>query len=221
MLSSVSASRTRAVITGDEGTVLTSDDGVLWTARSSGVTNWIYHTAYLNGQFVGVGEGGVVVTSSDGLAWTRRNSGTTKWLNTVGFHEGKYYAAGGQGTVLASSDAVSWTLLPPVTSQSLYGWASTEGQIAMCGTEGAILRARVIPWTSPVNLVSFTQQTNAHIFLFNGKLDQRFSVERSPDLRRWVDTLELEILDNTGASIFYDAIINGAQWFFRTRLLDP
>jgi hypothetical protein len=219
MLSSVTASPERAVITGDFGRVLTSEDGIVWAQRSSGVTNWIYKTKFLNGQFVGVGEEGLILTSSDGLSWTTQTSGTTTWLNTVTYQDGNYYAAGGEGEILRSGDAITWTPLPKVTDKSIYGIASTDGQVVTAGIEGAALRTRVTPQLSPVNFISFTQRTNVVAFLFSGKMDQKFKVQRSPDFESWSDILELEILDNTGTLIYYDALISGVEFFFRTGLL--
>jgi hypothetical protein len=216
MLSSVATSPTRAVVTGDLGTVLTSDDGLVWSKRTSGVTNWIYQVRYLNGQFVAVGEDGLILTSPAGVVWTRRTSGTTRWLNGVTFESGNYYAVGSVGSVLQSPDAVTWTVLPPRTGKSLYDISGESGQLVTVGLEGAAMRARVIPWTTPVNFLALDLQTNTQAFLFSGEMDQRFILQRSLDLRRWVDIAPAEILDNSGSSLFYDAIIAGAQWFFRT-----
>jgi hypothetical protein len=221
MLSSVATSPTRAVITGDFGTVLTSDDTLFWAKRNSGVTNWIYQTRYLNGQFVAVGEAGLIMTSEDGVSWQRQTSGSTRWLNGVSFEAGHYYVAGSQGTILRSPDAINWTLLPPPTAKSLYDVASEEGRVLMVGIEGAAIRTRVLPWETPVNFLAFNIETNTQAFLLSGHLDQKFLLQRSTDLRRWFDMAPGEILDNSGSSVFYDALISGAQWFFRAIVIDP
>jgi hypothetical protein len=219
MLSSVATSDTRAVISGDFGTILTSDDGLLWSKRSSGVTNWVYQVRYLNGQFVAVGEAGLILTSPDGLTWTQQNSGVTPWLNGVAYESGNYYIAGSQGVLLQSPDAVNWTQLFVPTGKSLYDVAGENGWVVAVGIEGAALRSHVVPWTTPVNFLGFNLQTNTQAFLFSGQVDQQFTLQRSPDLRRWVDIAPVEILDNSGSSVFFDTIVDGAQWFFRTLLL--
>lgn len=221
MLSSVTASPERVVAAGDFGTILTSEDTVLWTKRNSEVTNWVYQVRYLNGQFVAVGEAGLILTSPDGLTWNRQTSGTTRWLNGVNFEFGNFYVAGSQGTILQSPDAVNWTLLPMPTGKSLYDVAGADGRVFMVGIEGAAIRTRVAPWQNPVNFVAFELETNTQAFLFSGEFDQQFILQRSADLVRWFDIAPVEILDNTGVSVFYDAVIPGAQWFFRTRLLQP
>jgi hypothetical protein len=45
------------------GTILTSPDGVSWTARTSGTSNSLYGVTYGNGTFVAVGEYGTILTS--------------------------------------------------------------------------------------------------------------------------------------------------------------
>jgi hypothetical protein len=142
-------------------------------------------------------------------------------LNGVTFQEGNYYVVGSQGVVLRSSDAANWTTLTPWTSKSLYDIGGENGQLLTVGIEGAALRSRIIPWTNSVNFLGLTLSTNTQAFLFSGHPDQRFIIQRSPDFGSWVDFAPAEIRDTTGASIFYDALLGGLQWFFRTRVLDP
>jgi hypothetical protein len=221
MLSTIATSPTRAVIGGDFGAVLTSDDAILWTKRSSGITNWIYQIRYLNGRFIGVGEAGLILTSSDGLTWARQNSGTTRWLNGVNHVAGNYYIAASQGLVLRSPDAITWTALPQWTGKSLYDIAGEGGQLLTTGIEGAASRTRVTPWNVPVNFVSFDLSTNTQAFFVTGKPDQRFLIQRTADFQRWLDVAPAEILDPSGVTVFYDSILNGLRWFFRTTVIDP
>src|SRR5262249_18712980 len=64
----------RFVAAGDNGTVLTSLDGISWTLGSSGVTNSIYGIAYGSGKFVAVGSAGLIKTSADGVVWVTQSS---------------------------------------------------------------------------------------------------------------------------------------------------
>ncbi|MHB8520858.1 MAG: hypothetical protein ACYDH9_08875 [Limisphaerales bacterium] len=47
------------------GVILTSPDGVIWTARDPGTTNGLYGTAYGNGHFVAVGANGTILRSGE------------------------------------------------------------------------------------------------------------------------------------------------------------
>tara|TARA_B110000467_G_C17805689_1_gene207367 strand:- start:140 stop:304 length:165 start_codon:yes stop_codon:yes gene_type:complete len=51
---------------GDNGTILTSSDGITWTSRTSEVTEKLYGVTYANSTFVVVGATGTILTSSDG-----------------------------------------------------------------------------------------------------------------------------------------------------------
>lgn len=51
------------VAVGEDGTILTSTDGVNWTERTSGTRAWINNVTYGNGTFVAVGDHGTILTS--------------------------------------------------------------------------------------------------------------------------------------------------------------
>src|SRR5512135_2800111 len=69
------------VAVGDGGTILTSPDGLQWTARTSSTGNVLYNVTFGGGRFVAVGGGGVVVTSTNAVKWLLGNSGTLLPLN--------------------------------------------------------------------------------------------------------------------------------------------
>jgi hypothetical protein len=68
-------------------TILTSSDGISWTSRTSGTTNYLIGVTYANSTFVAVGYYGSIVTSSDGISWTSRTSGTINDLYGVTYKE--------------------------------------------------------------------------------------------------------------------------------------
>jgi hypothetical protein len=84
------------VAVGEGGAILTSPDGVSWTARTSGTGDWLFGVTYGNGLFVAVGEGGTILTSRDGVSWTARTSGTSNWLYGVAYGNGLFVAVGGR-----------------------------------------------------------------------------------------------------------------------------
>jgi len=51
------------VAVGDWGTILTSSNGVNWTARTWGTGAWLYGVTYGNATFVAVGFDGTILTS--------------------------------------------------------------------------------------------------------------------------------------------------------------
>ena len=57
------------VVVGFSGTILTSDDGLSWTARNSGTEEHLFDARYADGLWVVVGTSGTLLTSPDGISW--------------------------------------------------------------------------------------------------------------------------------------------------------
>jgi hypothetical protein len=76
--------------------VMTSADGVNWTARTSAADNDWRSVAYGDGLFVAVaGAGGIgnqVMTSPDGIHWTTRTAAASKIWQTVAYGNGVFVA---------------------------------------------------------------------------------------------------------------------------------
>ncbi len=74
---------------GSGNRVMTSPDGITWTARSSASSNQWNCVTYGGGLFVAVASSGTnnrVMTSSDGVAWTSQNTtsvGTNTWFGVT------------------------------------------------------------------------------------------------------------------------------------------
>jgi hypothetical protein len=210
MLSCVVAWPGGFVATGDLGVIMTSSNGLTWTRRGSGTSQWLYKVRYLGGPLVAVGQNGTILTSTNGAQWTPRTSGTTQWLHDVTRIEDTYFAVGKSGTVLSSSNLVTWTSRGTITQKSLYGAATDGAQLIVLGLEGCILRSQVVPDLTPVDFVEFEHfpSTNAptmqNLFLFGGRPDQRFVLERCRTLddAQWTNSIPLEILDSSG-TLYY------------------
>ncbi len=89
------------VALGAAGTLLTSTDGIAWTAQTAIAANNFTAVVY-GGQFVAVGSGGSIYTSGDGITWQSQVSGTTNDLNAVTRTATGYAAVGAAGTFLTS-----------------------------------------------------------------------------------------------------------------------
>jgi photosystem II stability/assembly factor-like uncharacterized protein len=106
------------VAVGDNGTIITSPDGVSWTERSSGVNNNLQGLTYGNGLFIAVGENGTIAISPDGMRWTE-NKFEDPVGSPISFYEPVYendvfVAVGGPlfqfGIIglYSSSDGINW-----------------------------------------------------------------------------------------------------------------
>ncbi len=89
------------VATGVAGTLLTSPDGLTWTARAP-ISSTRINAVSFGGQFVAVGDAGKIFTSLDGISWTAQVSGTTNDLTALVRTSTGYTAVGAAGTVLTS-----------------------------------------------------------------------------------------------------------------------
>lgn len=107
------------VAVGDSGGILTSPDGLAWTARFSGLFARLTAVSVLApvGPFVAVGDSGTVATSSDGVTWTALTSGTTANLYSVANDDGgrlglpgaggRFGAVGAGGVFLVASNGTN------------------------------------------------------------------------------------------------------------------
>jgi hypothetical protein len=112
------------VAVGAYGAVVTSPDGIIWTERNSGTSDYFYGVAFGNNTFVAVGDGGVIFISPDGVVWTQRNSGISDDLSTVTYGKGTFVAVGG---VILQSDSMPAPYFDTVTITATDNTATEAG----------------------------------------------------------------------------------------------
>lgn len=217
------------VAAGDNGTVITSPDGVSWTKRTANTTNWLYRVRWLNNLLITVGQNGVIMTSPDSLTWSNRPSGTSQWLSDVAFIDHTWFVIGANGTLLTSSNLVHWINRGTVTQKPLWGLTTDGKQMIVVGVEGVILRSQIVPDLTPVSFLDYARVTTNgpspayNVFLFGGKADQRFTLDRATNLvgAAWTTGPRLEIFDGSG-TLYYLETVSGTNIppleFYRTTL---
>ncbi|MFZ4480869.1 MAG: WD40/YVTN/BNR-like repeat-containing protein [Rhodoferax sp.] len=107
------------VAVGAKGTIITSPDGVTWTAASnSATTRDLYAVGYnpFTGGWLAVGAGGTMVKSLDGSTWQNVTSNSLADLHSITYGvtsvldgSAAMVVVGASGTVLTSSDGSNWT----------------------------------------------------------------------------------------------------------------
>ena len=124
-----------ARITLTTGAIMTSPDGITWTARTSTAAsgNGWQSVAYGNGLFVAVANTssttGAVQTSPDGITWTARTSTAADigWYS-VTYGNGLFVAVAittlTTGAVQTSPDGITWTARTSTAASALGGWIS-------------------------------------------------------------------------------------------------
>jgi hypothetical protein len=229
LLSSVTDWPGGLIAVGKNGTLLRSPDGSQWTKVSLGLTNWLYRVRWLNQQLVAVGQGGKILTSANGLTWTSRTSGTTSSLYDAAFVQDTWFAFGLGGAVLSSSNLVNWTSRSTITTKTFLGAATDPKQLVLVGLEGVILRSQVVPDPTPVSFLNYarlstnTPPTTYNLYLFGGKPDQRFTLDRCTNIlgSAWTTGPLLEIFDGSG-TLYYLETLTGTNTppveYYRTTL---
>ncbi|WOO42414.1 hypothetical protein [Rubellicoccus peritrichatus] len=129
-LRGVALSEAIALAVGDNGTVVKSTNGGVWSTISGQTANF-RDIAYGAGMFVAVGElsgSSFLATSSDGEVWTVRDSGATAPLNSVAFLGSTFVAVGEFGAVTRSTGGVNWTATVITEGVNLVSVAPGLGQ---------------------------------------------------------------------------------------------
>jgi hypothetical protein len=127
------------VITGDNGTVLTSTNGTQWSAQATPTRNLLSSVTDWPGGLVATGDDGTVLGSADGFVWETRTSRTTNWLYRVRYVNGTLVAVGQNGTLLTSVDSTNWTARVTGTTQWLTDVAWVGGAWYVTGHRGTLL----------------------------------------------------------------------------------
>ncbi len=222
ILTSVEAFQKQFVAVGEQGVILTSPTGADWTRRTSGTEHWIYRVRAFGDQLIAVGQAGIILTSTDGETWAERESGTSQWLNDVTQVGNTWFVVGANGTLLTSSDLENWKSKSVITGLSLYGAMAIDGQLLSVGLEGILLRKQIVPRSTPI-LIRWNRKAGnggefSNQFVFRGFPGQRFTLDRSPDLKQWENGPELELIDGAGV-LEYSNTTKAPQEFYRARLI--
>lgn len=128
---------------GDAGTILSSTDGITWTARTSGTSANLNGVTY-GGIYVAVGSAGTILTSADGATWAPKPSGTTSILRNVASIGSTYVAVGDGGTVATSTDTgATWAAQTLAGAPNLVGVAA-NARFATLDSNGLAFTASAI-----------------------------------------------------------------------------
>jgi hypothetical protein len=137
------------LVTGDNGTVLTSADGTNWTKRATPTIALLSSVAASPNVIVATGDDGAILTSQDGLSWANQNSATVNWLYRVRYLAGQFISVGQNGTILTSANGTNWTTRASGTTSWLTDVTWIDGVFFLVGTQGTVLTSsNAVDWTS-------------------------------------------------------------------------
>jgi hypothetical protein len=137
------------VVTGDNGTVLTSTNGTNWTRLDPLTSALLSSVAASPDTIVATGEEGTIITSPNGTNWAVQASGTANWLYRVRYLAGQFVAVGQNGVILTSADGTSWNPQASGTTRWLNDVTWMDGTYVAVGTQGTVLTS-----TDAVNWIS-------------------------------------------------------------------
>ncbi|MGI9186197.1 MAG: hypothetical protein ACR2J9_01525 [Gaiellales bacterium] len=187
---------------GTDAHVMTSPDGITWTARTAPEGNW-EGIAFGNGLFVAVSgssdpTANRVITSPDGITWTARTPADDTGWDDVTWGGGQFVAVGFSGSgnrVMTSPDGITWTGHAAAAAVQWHAVTYANGlYVAVAGRAGSIpTRVMTSPdgvtWTSrtSTNLNNWYAVTyGAGLFVaLSGSYDNGDQVMTSPDGVTW------------------------------------
>ena len=133
------------VLVGDDGNIVTSPDGVVWTYRNASGAKALQSVIWVDALslFVAVGQGGLIFTSADGATWTHQNSTISSDLESVAYGDATLIAVGKDGVIVTSTDvqAAAWAQATSNTNRWLRSVAfnAPAGKFAAIGDGGALV----------------------------------------------------------------------------------
>ena len=102
----------RVVVTGANGTVLYSDDGVDYVYINLATPDWLVGVAASTNLVIAVGDEAAIYTSSDGAGWARQKTPPNvgdNWLTGAAYGAGLFVAVGEGGYIATSPNGTNWT----------------------------------------------------------------------------------------------------------------
>ena len=102
--------------------VMTSPDGITWTARTAAENNYWCSVCYGNGLFVATASDGTnrIMTSPDGINWTAHMAPENNLWESVTYGNGLFVAVSRDGTnrLMTSPDGINWTVTASPAGQA-------------------------------------------------------------------------------------------------------
>ncbi len=145
------------VAVGENGTILTSSDGLGWTNQTRGANHDLDGLAVANGLAVAVGKGGAILTSTDGAAWSYRQAPGGASLHGVAYGNSQWVAVGDSTNIFTSVNGLNWTAHWPGFSFSyLKSVLYANNLWVAVGTNGQIITSPdALSWTTQYSPVAY------------------------------------------------------------------
>lgn len=139
------------IAVGENGTILISEKGDKWNAKSSGTMQDLRSSTYGNNLYIIVGDSGTILTSKNTETWTQQNCSTNVNLSSVVYNHGIFVAVGDSGTILVSTNGANWEQRNSGTEENLNCIAFGNRQYAI-GSDvmSVIVSSDLIHWSPTI-----------------------------------------------------------------------
>lgn len=166
------------LVASGNGWVVTSPDGITWTAQISGsfapsVSRQGLAWSPSLGLLVAVGVGSPrVATSIDGISWTNRTALSRPWAPVIWVDELELFVACASGFMMRSSDGITWTdFAVPAGSWRSMAWSPKLGLLMVVAASTApgimVTSVDAINWNSHA-IPSGSLAANGHCIATSG-----------------------------------------------------
>lgn len=177
---------------GNNGTILTSTNGMEWTIRRGGVPTLLWSLAEGNGLVAAVGgifnSFGTVLTSSGDLTWHSQLYTNYNYLLRVIYTNGTFLAVGSGGLVSESADGTNWTARPTALTDWLFDVVYAQGVYVSAARNRVQWSTNGVDWNSAIASTNVNAYF-AYLAFGNGKfvvLGDQGNVASSSNLIDWV-----------------------------------
>lgn len=166
------------IAVGNEGTIITSKDGINWTKIESGFTKNLTGITYFGkyvdsfgseitpsneGYYVSTTAGNVLY-SPDTVMWETISTGSGTALFSITSHNGMIIACGDIGTVVVSEDGNYWQKIGTEIKTSLRSVAYCDTEYVISSSNGKYLTSRTgRVWTTNSNIQGYSFKTIRNI----------------------------------------------------------
>ena len=163
------------IICGNNGTILTSTDGITWESQISGTNLNLNTICESNNLIVICGDNGTILTSEDGITWESRTSGTSNNIMYSHYFENiRKFFASANDEILSSDDGINWEIKNRVGVASNYPinfiWNETEG--VFYGVVSNVITGAVYFSFDSVNWISIIPSFIFQDVIYNLKLNE-------------------------------------------------
>lgn len=125
--------------------IFTSEDGKIWTQRTSQAK--LFSVCYGNERFIAVGSGGMVYSSADGETWSSVQLSVSEDYNRIRYVNNTFIIVGNYGTIITSPDGETWTVRNSGTESNLWGIAYGNNMYIV-GGGFVLISTDLETWTS-------------------------------------------------------------------------